>query len=124
MRRQNAFPDKYLTCFFAGGSETSAGYKAFETAYKQYLSSICRKNRWQLTRFLKSHYEFSCFIRSGNKCVYLSISDVRYWKDQWYEHILIRPAKDETDFRGGQNHYTDISHIEQDIEHLFALVSF
>ena len=124
MRKQSSFPDKYLTYSFEGGSETGADYKTFENAYKRYLSSVCRENGWQLTRFLKNHYEFSCFIRSEDKCVYLSISGVRYWKNAWYEHILIRLAKDEADFHGGQNHYTDIPHLKQDIEHLFRSVSF
>ena len=43
-----------------------------------------------------------------NKCVYLSISDVRYFTNEWYGHILIRTAKDEQDYRGGFNHYTTL----------------
>ena len=49
------------------------------------------------------------FIKSAeNKCVYLSISDVRYFTNEWYGHILIRTAKDEQDYRGGFNHYTTL----------------
>lgn len=87
MRKQNTFPDKYLTYTFEGGSETGADYKTFESAYCRYLQRICRGNGWQLTWFLKNHYEFSCFIRSKDKCVYLSISDVRYWKNAWSMNI-------------------------------------
>ena len=86
----------------------------------EFIDSVCD----ELLVDLIGNIEFSCFIRSEDKCVYLSISDVRYWKNAWYEHILIRLAKDETDFHGGQNHYTDIPHMKQDIEHLFRSVSF
>ena len=68
--------------------------------YKQYR---------QLVNVGKNHYCFSAFIKSAeNKCIYISISDVRYFTNEWYEHILIRTAKDEQDYRGGFNHYTTL----------------
>ena len=124
MRQTAAFPNKYLSYTFSTGSETGADDKTFERAYKRYLTALCKESNWQLTAFHKNHYEFSCFIRFRDRVVFLSIPDVRYWKNAWYEHILIRLAKDEADFHGGQNHYTDIPHLKQDIEHLFRSVSF
>ena len=75
---------KYLTHEFSSGSYTGNDYKTFQ-------------------------YCFSAFIKSSeNKCVYLSISDVRYFTNEWYGHILIRTAKDEQDYRGGFNYYTTL----------------
>ena len=61
----------------------------------------------------RNHYCFSAFVKSAeNKCVYISISDVRYFPDDWYKHILIRTAKDEQDYRGGFNHYTTLDNLQ------------
>lgn len=43
---------------------------------------------------------------------YISISDVRYFSNEWYDHILIRTAENETDYRGGFNNYTTLSDLE------------
>lgn len=74
---------------------------------------MCRDNHWRLVNIGKNHYCFSAFIKSAqNKCVYISISDVRYFSNEWYNSILIRAAKDEQDYRGGFNHYTTLEHLD------------
>ena len=76
---------KYLTHEFSSGSYTGADYKTFQTKYINYLKAICRENHWQLVNVGRNHYCFSAFIKSGeNKCVYISISDVRYFVGDWY----------------------------------------
>ena len=71
---------KYLTHEFSSGSYTGEDYRTFQTKYINYLKAICRENHWQLVNVGKNHYCFSAFIKSAeNKCVYLSISDVRYF---------------------------------------------
>ena len=77
-------------------------YKSFQTKYINYLKAMCKENHWELVNVSKNHYCFSAFIKSSeNKCVYLSISDVRYFSNEWYSHILVRTAKNEVDYRGG-----------------------
>ena len=44
--------------------------------------------------------------------MYISISDVRYFANEWYSHILIRTAKNEQDYRGGFNHYTTLENLD------------
>ena len=78
---------KYLTHEFSSGSYTGEDYRTFQTKYINYLKAICRENHWQLVNVGKNHYCFSAFIKSAeNKCVYLSISDVRYFTNEWYGH--------------------------------------
>ena len=97
---------KYIGYEFSSGSYTGEDYKSFQTKYINYLKAICRENHWQLVNVGRNHYCFSAFIKSAeNKCVYISISDVRYFTNEWFSHILIRTAKDEQDYRGGFNHY-------------------
>ena len=77
------------------------------------MKSVYKNNNWRLLNVGKNHYYFSAFIKSAeNKCVYISISDVRYFSNEWYDHILIRTAENETDYRGGFNNYTTLSDLE------------
>ena len=79
---------KYIGYKFSSGSYTGEDYKSFQTKYINYLKAMCRDNHWQLVNIGRNHYCFSAFIKSAeNKCVYLSISDVRFFNDEWYDHI-------------------------------------
>lgn len=105
--------EKYVNYEFSSGCYTGDDYKSFQTKYINYLRSICKNNHWRLVNVGKNHYCFSAFIKSAeNKCVYISISDVRYFSNEWYNHILIRTAENETDYRGGFNNYTTLSDLE------------
>ena len=105
--------EKYVNYEFSSGCYTGEDYKSFQTKYINYLRSICKNNHWRLVNVGKNHYCFSAFIKSaGNKCVYISISDVRYFSNEWYDHILIRTTENETDYRGGFNNYTTLSDLE------------
>ena len=104
---------KYIGYEFSSGCYTGDDYKSFQTKYINFLKAICKQNHWQLVNVGRNHYCFSAFIKSAeNKCVYVSISDVRYFSDEWYNHILIRTAKDEQDYRGGFNNYTTLDGLE------------
>ncbi len=105
--------EKYVNYEFSSGCYTGDDYKSFQTKYINYLKSVCKNNHWRLVNVGKNHYCFSAFIKSAeNKCVYISISDVRYFSNEWYDHILIRTAENETDYRGGFNNYTTLSDLE------------
>ena len=105
--------EKYVNYEFSSGCYTGEDYKSFQTKYINYLRSICKNNHGRLVNVGKNHYCFSAFIKSAeNKCVYISISDVRYFSNEWYDHILIRTTENETDYRGGFNNYTTLSDLE------------
>ena len=106
--------EKYLNYEFSSGCFTGEDYKTFERKYINLLKTICKNNNWSLIKFNKNHYCFSAFIKGGteNKYVYISISDVRYFNNDWFNHILIRTAKNEVDYKGGFNHYTTLDKLE------------
>ena len=105
--------EKYVNYEFSSGCYTGDDYKSFQTKYINYLRAVCKNNHWRLVNVGKNHYCFSAFIKSAeNKCIYISISDVRYFSNEWYDHILIRTAENETDYRGGFNNYTTLSDLE------------
>lgn len=105
--------EKYIDYEFSSGCYTGEDYKSFQTKYINFLRSICKQNHWQLVNVVRNHYCFSAFIKSAeNKCVYISISDVRFFTNEWYNNILIRTAKNEQDYYGGFNHRTTLKELE------------
>ena len=117
---------KYLDYEFSSGCYTGEDYKQFERKYISILKKMCKENNWCLVKFNKNHYCFSAFIKGGteNKYVYISISDVRYFSNDWYKHILIRKAKNEVDYKGGFNHYTTLEKLEGDVCELLNELPF
>ena len=105
--------EKYIDYEFSSGCYTGEDYKSFQTKYINFLRSMCKQNHWQLVNVRRNHYCFSAFIKSAeNKCVYVSISDVRFFTNEWYNNILIRTAKNEQDYHGGFNHRTTLKELE------------
>ena len=117
---------KYINYEFSSGYYTGNDYISFQTKYINFLKTICKSNNWKLIKVNKNHYCFSAFIKGGteNKYVYISISDVRYFNNDWYNHILIRTAKNEVDYRGGFNHYTTLEKLEGKICELLKELPF
>ena len=117
--------EKYLNYEFSSGCYTGEDYKSFQTKYINYLKEVCRTNHWQLVNVARNHYCFSVFIQSNqNKFVYISISDVRYFSNEWYNRILIRTAKNEVDYRGGFNHYTTLDRLDRKAAELLEDLPF
>lgn len=116
---------KYIDYEFSSGCYTGEDYKSFQTKYINYLKAMCKENNWELVNISKNHYCFSAFIKSSeNKCVYLSISDVRYFSNEWYNHILVRTAKNEVDYRGGFNNYTTLENLDYTVARLLKDLPF
>lgn len=116
---------KYIDYEFSSGCYTGEDYKSFQTKYINYLKAMCKENHWELVNVSKNHYCFSAFIKSSeNKCVYLSISDVRYFANEWYSHILVRTAKNEVDYRGGFNNYTTLEKLDNTVAKLLKDLPF
>ena len=116
---------KYIDYEFSSGCYTGEDYKSFQTKYINYLKAMCKENHWELVKVGKNHYCFSAFIKSAeNKCVYLSISDVRYFSNEWYSHILVRTAKNEVDYRGGFNNYTTLEKLDYTVARLLQDLPF
>ncbi|MBE5734350.1 MAG: hypothetical protein E7347_04810 [Clostridiales bacterium] len=112
--------EKYLNYEFSSGPYTGEDYKNFQNKYINHLRSICREYNWELVNIGKNHYCFSAFIRNQeNKYVYISISDVRFFSNEWYYHILYRTAAHEKDYRGGCNQYTNLQGLQYNIQNLF-----
>lgn len=112
---------KWLGFTFSTGAYTGEDYREFEREYRKKLRNIAKKNGFELVRFMPNHYEFSCFFRNHQgEYVYMSISDVRYWGNEWYDRILIRSAESDHDYTGGSNRYTNYDKLGQSISNAFG----
>ena len=110
---------KYLNYEFSTGVYTGEDYKTFQTKYINYLKSICKENGWIFVNALRNHYCFSAFIKSSDgNFIYLSISDVRFFRNEWFNHVLIRTAKNEKDYTGGSNKYYSLPVLQFAIHQL------
>ena len=111
---------KYINYCFSSGPYTGQDYKTFQTKYINYLRTLCRENGWELVNVGRNHYCFSCFIKSADKYVYLSVSDVRGYKPEWYTHVLIRRTVNEKDYRGFANNYSSLEDLKENVGRLFS----
>ena len=113
--------ERYLNYEFSSNPYTGQDYKTFQTKYINYLRTLCKQNNWQLINVGKNHYCFTAFIKnSQEKYVYLSVSDVRFFSNKWYHHILIRTATNEKDYKGGWNTYILLSNLKTAIARLLS----
>ena len=97
------------------GENANAPYKSFQTKYRNYIKKVCKAHGYELAKFLPGYFEFSCFVKGNDKYVYISISDVRFWGDGWYNNILIRTAEHDKDYTGGPNNHTTLPQLESKI---------
>ncbi len=110
---------KYLNYEFSTGCYTGDDYKTFQTKYINYLKSLCKENGLIFVSALRNHYCFSAFIKNReNKFIYLSISDVRFFQNEWFNRVLIRTAKNEKDYTGGSNQYYSLPVLQFAIHQL------
>ena len=110
---------KYLDYEFSTGCYTGEDYKSFQRKYINYLKSLAKENGWELVNVGKNHYQFSAFFKYEDKYVYFSISDVRFWQNEWYKHILVRTATNQKDYHGGGNCYSSLPTLPFAIKSLF-----
>lgn len=95
------------------GSETSPEYKQFEKEYKNILREIGKEIDFELYSFSNNHYDFSAVMKSNktNSFYYVSISDVRAWNTEWADSVLYRTMKHDKDWTGGQNCYSKLQEL-------------
>lgn len=99
------------------GGETSPEYRNFQTNYRSVIKDFCKNIGMELYSFNKNHYDFSAVIKSNfsNQFYYISISDVRYWKNEWANHILYRTMEHEKDWTGGSNRYSTLENLSENL---------
>lgn len=101
------------------GGIISPDFKSFARKWKNFLKVVCESNRWELAKFNVGHYYCSWFIKNGEKYIYCSFGDVRYFSKDWYNSILFRTAKHDRDYTGGRNWSTPLESLESSLKKMF-----
>ena len=102
---------------FSSGGIEGEDFKVFSRLFKKFIKGSIPVDG-ELVEFSSGHYDVSGFIQRGNRFVYFSISDVRYFKNKWVTQILIRTAENEKDYTGRANGYTTLESFREGVSRL------
>ena len=109
----------FVNYMFSSGGAIGDDFKSFNTKFKNAIKKLL-PNGYEIRAWTREHYYCSAMIETPEeKFIYLSISDVRYFPNDWFSDILIRTAEHDKDWRGGPNHYTNLFTFTKDIESLY-----
>jgi len=88
---------------FASSSGLTKEFAAFFRDMRKYLKT--QLNEVFVYEVHRGHFEVSGFAQNKQtgKWAYFSMSDIRYFPDEWYKRVLVRTAKDNKDYTGGNN---------------------
>lgn len=97
--------DKWLNFQFSTGTATGPDYKEFQKAARADLRKQAKAAGYELYKFNPNHYEFSAVLKNSatGQFVYVAISDVRFFRNEWYTNVLYRTMAHDKDWTGGQN---------------------
>lgn len=112
------FIKKWNNFHFSTGSETGDDYKSFQRQYRNVLKAVAVEAGYELYDFIGNHYDFSAILNKGDSFVYVSISDVRFWANEWYTNILYRRMRHATDWTGMENHFSTLENLVANINRL------
>ena len=113
MKKENFLSKWYNKEIEDNGAYTSTEYDLFQKNYREVLKDICKEIDFELKQFNKNHYCFSAVLSSKKteQLFYISISDVRYFSNEWADNILFRTMEHEKDWTEGSNHYSKLSDL-------------
>lgn len=106
--------EKWKKHEFSSGIYAGEDFLMFSREFKKYLKEICKNTGFELIKFNRGHYDISAFIKKNDNYLYISVPDVRF-NSFWHENVLIRKAKDETDYIGKSNHFVRMDDLEEAI---------
>ena len=107
------------------GCYMSKEAKSFVTAFKNMLKRELTPHGIEVLSLKPNHYDCSGFVKMGSNYVYISYSIPRYGekinfnKSGILTDVLYRTAKNEKDYRGGHNNFSNIESLPSAIISLF-----
>ena len=102
--------EDYKTVVFESSSRKTPQFKSFARAFKARIKEQMESRGLKITTWSNGHFYCTAFIQNPEtgKYVYISISDVRFFSNDWYNKILIRRAAHDKDYTGESNFYKSI----------------
>lgn len=107
---------------FSTGGMTGDDYLKFQAGFRRVLAGIAKQAGYQIHQFNKNHYCCPAVLKQTQTgaFAYLSISDVRFWPNQWYTSILYRQMRHQTDWTGRENHYCTLEELAGELSRLYT----
>jgi len=107
--------EHWLNIMFQSSSGSTEQFASFVKDFKKYL--FTKKNR--LT-FHVGHFYISGFYHNmeSDQYAYFNIPDVRFFRDEWFNHVLYRTAENDKDYTGGVNRYCRLENLLTNLESL------
>ena len=98
----------------------SDAWTQFVRDFRSDVKKMIKGTGWEVDRISGNYFYLSGFLynESMNRWVYISISDVRFWQDEWHDKVLIRTAKNNKDYTGGVNQYTAFSDLVKKLDNI------
>lgn len=100
--------EEYLNVHFDSSCHKTPQFKSFARKYKNAITKSLPTGA-RIVSWSTNHFYCCWYVECDGKYVFSSCSDVRFFHNDWYNHILIRFAKDEHDYCGGCNFYTSLT---------------
>jgi len=108
----------WLDVEFKSSSMPTEQFSLFSREIKKVLKKTL--SDYELASWNRGHFEFSCFFKKDGKYIYISSSDVRHFKNEWYNKLLIRTAEDDKDYTGGSNNFSTLENIKEMTDSLLS----
>ena len=103
MTTLKAASSKWYNHHFSTGIYPGEDYLQFERDCRSDLKKMAKENGLELYSFCKNQYCFFAILTNGEKFVFVSISDVRYFGWNQNTSVLIRSMAHAKDLTGGMN---------------------
>ena len=105
---------KWMGFRFESSSGLTAEFSEFAKDFKKHLKQQTQKE-FDMMDWSRGHFYISGFLqhKKSKRFVYFSVSDVRFFRDEWFENVLIRTAENEKDYTGGINTHCKFSEINE-----------
>jgi len=103
------------------GPVRSREFKMFCRDFRRALKQF---DGWTIERYSVGHYNCSVFLEKSGKLVYISHDVPRgnqplnMYATDTFHGVLYRTATSTSDFRGGDNHFTNFENLERAINDL------
>lgn len=100
-----------LNLGFSSSSGLTPEFKSFSTKFRNALAKEIQSVGATLVSFNRGHFYCSGFFKFPNgQHYYFSLGDVRMWSygSSVFGRMLLRTAKNERDFTGGQNNHLEL----------------
>lgn len=111
----NMVIEKWLGIDFESSCYKTPQFLSFANDFKKYIKASLKGDVKSIKFNVEHFYIFGFIEKLDGQLVYFNISDVRFFKDAWYNNLLYRSATSTKDYTGGMNHHVELRELKNAI---------